>query len=521
MKGRMMFVLHSHLPYVKRQGRWPFGEVWLFEAMAETYIPLLLRWQRLLEEGLAFPCTLSLSPTLLEQLSCPYLKQGFVEYLKEREEAARWEEKWFKARGMNHMALLAHDYVRFYQELRRDFVGEYDCDLVGAFLALKDKLPLEFIATAATHAYLPLLKDEGSLKDQIETGIRVFEKHLGHLPSGFWLPECGYYKGLEDVLMEFGIKYFFVDSHAIEGGVPVHSSSDPEILEEEHFSTTGLSTFRPYWVEGKPILVFGRNAEASQQVWSQEYGYPGDGFYLEFHKKSERTGLRYWKVTSRHLGLGEKEVYQPSSARLKVSSHAQHFVEKMKRLMRNAGREGIETPLVVACYDTELFGHWWWEGVDWLEETVRIMAGSQEIELVLPTLFLDQEAAKAKVFESSWGRGGRHAGWYNRDTAWMWETIEKACQIYREAETSAEDDWALRALAQARKELMLMESSDWFFMVTNNSTQDYALSRFFGHYAKLVRLCETIKNRRCDEGFADWLAGIEMEDDVFSEKTDQ
>ncbi|MGE5415604.1 MAG: 1,4-alpha-glucan branching protein domain-containing protein [Acidobacteriota bacterium] len=520
MTSRLILVLHSHLPYVKRQGRWPFGEVWLFEAIAETYIPFIQSWSRLMRDGLTAPLTISLSPTLLEQVSSEYVQEQFIEYLKHQEHAAIADERYYRAQGQLEYASLAADYQRFYQEVRRDFITEFDCDLLGVISRMRQHVPLEILATAATHAYLPLIRDKKSLQRQIETGVETFTRRLGVKPDGFWLPECGYYQGLEDILIDQGVKFFFVDSHAIEGGKPPQIFSDMEVFTEddiEVFQETGLSTYRPYRIKDKPIAVFGRNAMVSYQVWSKEYGYPGDAVYREFHKQSPRSGLKYWKVSDRNSGSSAKTVYSRGEAQNKLRSQAGHFINVLDDVAGEAVKMGFQDPLIVACYDTELFGHWWWEGVDWLEEVMRRLNQHGNIKMELPSTILQGQDrfAGAQVFESSWGVGGKHMGWDNKETVWMWDTIYQAQQDFEAIEDSSGSDLIDLAVKLARNELMLMESSDWFFMVTNNHTRDYAMKRFFDHYARFARMVEMVKLNRFDEQSVAWLNKIKLDDEIF------
>lgn len=527
MSAKLVLLLHSHLPYVKRQGRWPFGEVWLFEGMAETYIPLLRTWRRLAEDGINAPITVSVSPTLLEQLASPYIQEQFVEYVKQKEKLALADEKYFLASGERHMAELAHDYVVYYRDIRRDFLTEYDADLIGAIRShLNSDAQCEFIATAGTHAYLPLIRDRRSLQRQVSKGAAVFEKHFHRRPEGFWLPECGYYEGLEDILLDYGFRYFFVDSHALEGGFPAQIASHGEIEpaeeleteEESFFQSTGLSTYSPYLIKDKPIAVFGRNAMVSYQVWSQDYGYPGDGAYRDFHKQSSRSGLKYWRVTNRQGDMGQKSPYDPDVAAKLVRWHAAHFTDVVSNTAREARKMGFNDPLIVACYDTELFGHWWSEGVLWLDQLARQIAVHSAIDMQVPGQVLAERTglSDAQVFESSWGVGGKHFGWYNKETGWMWQTIQQARDEYEEAAARENTDLTTRIVRQAERELMLMESSDWFFMVTNNHTRDYAMKRFFEHYAKLMRLTDMLKTGRLHEANLTWLAKVEEEDEIFT-----
>ena len=516
MNSNIMLVLHSHIPYVKRQGRWPFGEVWLFEAMAETYIPFLRTWLRLREEGLQAPVTLSLSPPLLDQLSSEYIQKEFLVYLRERENKAAEDERYYMSVAEPNMAALASFYHRFYRDIRRDFTLELDNNLVNVFKELKNNGEVEILATAASHAYLPLL-DRKSLQHQIYWGKRTYEKCFDCEPQGFWLPECGYFQGIEDLLVANGLSYFYVDSHAVEGGKPLGDSSlmAPELVcHDETFANTGLSTYRPYKIKDKNIMVLGRNAMVSQQVWSADYGYPGDKDYREFHRESPRSGFKYWRITDRNNGV--KLEYEPELARVKAKQHARHFLKSIRNTGREASNLGFKEPLIVACYDTELFGHWWWEGIDWLEEVVRGIVQSNELNFILPAQ-INLPNAETQVFESSWGMGGKHYIWENKETKWMWDIIKQANKEFEEIDKSSIDsDIKQRCFDQALRELILIESSDWLFMVTNNLTRDYAMKRFFEHYTKFLRLVNAIRDENFGVNFADWLKKIEVEDDFLS-----
>lgn len=514
MDSKIMMMLHSHIPYVKRQGRWPFGEVWLFEAMAETYIPFLRTWYQFREEEIKAPVTFSFSPVLLEQLGSKYIRHEFISYLKERESSACEDERYYFSDGRRDLAALASYYKNFYRDVRRDFLMEFDQDIPGAVKLLQDEGRIEVITTAATHAYLPLL-DRNSLEYQIIIGKQSYEHYFNREPKGFWLPECGYFKGLEDILIKHGFEYFYVDSHALEGGKPIEVFSENGMgeVEIECFASTGLSTYRPYRVKDRDIMVLGRNAMVSHQVWSADYGYPGDPVYREFHRQSPRSGLKYWRVTDRARSLDKKEIYDPAAAGIRVEQQARHFVESLENTGRQAKKIGFNSPLVVGCYDTELFGHWWWEGINWLEKVFRYISASQELSLVMPS-GMDKPRHEALIFESSWGMGGKHFVWRNEETSWMWDIIAKASREYEQLKNCRLDnEFARRAIIQAFKELMLIESSDWLFMVTNNLTRDYAMKRFFEHYTKFLRLGDSLRSGDLGMEFATWLEKVEFEDD--------
>ncbi len=521
VESRLMLVLHSHIPYVKRQGRWPFGEVWLFEAMAETYIPFLKNWIDMKQNGINTRVTLSLSPVLLEQLNSKYIQKEFIAYLKERESLALDDERYFLGHGDKDLANISALYYNFYRDIRRDYLVEFDLDIVGMLKSFQEDGDMEIITTAATHAYLPLL-DKTSLEYQVKIGKQIYENVFEIEPKGFWLPECGYSKGIEDILEKYNFSFFYVDSHAIEGGKPIGVFSQDfvdEFVDDEvkleTFATTGLSTYRPYLIKDKEIAVFGRNSMISHQVWSAEYGYPGDDDYREFHKHFERSGFKYWKITDRNKPMHKKVVYDNELADVKVKLHAKHFVDSLENTSHEAVKLGFSRPLIVGCYDTELFGHWWWEGIRWLNLVLRGVAESRTLDFVLPSQITSVKH-EAEVFESSWGLGGKHFVWENRETAWMWDIIKKSGGEYEKLNLlSMSSTIEQRAKDMALKELMLVQSSDWLFMVTNNLTKDYAMKRFFEHYTKFLRLLSALQNGQIDDDFVEWLKKIEHEDDIF------
>ncbi|MDO4540645.1 MAG: DUF1957 domain-containing protein [Syntrophomonadaceae bacterium] len=520
MASKLLLVLHSHIPYVKRQGRWPFGEVWLFEAMAETYIPLLRNWNRLQEEGLSAPVTISFSPPLLEQIRSQYIHRQFVEYLHEKERLALEDERWYVSQSDHEMAQLANYYYRFYQDIRRDYLVELDGNIIEAARRLQEAGQFEIITTAASHAYLPLL-DRNSLKYQIYWAQKTYEKHFNAAPRGFWLPECGYFQGVEDLLIRYGFKYFFVDSHALEGGHPCSVFSgggdEPLLVEAEPFVQTGLSTYCPYKVKNKDIMVLGRNAMVSQQVWSADSGYPGDPRYREFHRQSHRSGYKYWQVTDRFNSLDTKKCYNPEQAQQLTQYHAQDFIRSIMSTGHEAEAMGYPEPLIVGCYDTELFGHWWWEGIDWLDTVMRGFIAEPELDFTLPSQIPD-ELPEAQVFESSWGMGGKHYVWENPETNWMWDIIRRANREFEALEIwPSAPEMRRQTYRQILRELILLESSDWLFMVSNNLTRDYALKRFFEHYSKFTRLVSVFKSGNYTESFLQWLNRIQLEDDLLDD----
>ncbi|GAG01551.1 unnamed protein product, partial [marine sediment metagenome] len=227
-QGAFTFVLHSHLPYCRKAGRWPHGEEWLHEAISETYVPLLNALHDLRDEGIAFGLTISLTPVLAEQLADPDVTQHFLLYLEEEIQAAQRDICRFASERSAHLEYLASYYRDFYARVRDTYLERFGGDIVGAFKRLQDEGRVEIIASAATHAYLPLLNRDSSIYGQLRAGVESYKRHFGRAPRAAWLPECAYRSayiekdgtlrpGLEEFLASLGITCFFVETHGIEG----------------------------------------------------------------------------------------------------------------------------------------------------------------------------------------------------------------------------------------------------------------------------------------------------------------
>ncbi|MDX2163136.1 MAG: 1,4-alpha-glucan branching protein domain-containing protein [bacterium] len=520
-------MLHSHLPYARLAGRWPHGEEWIHEAMMETYVPLLETLNNLRDEGIPFRLTFGITPVLAEQLADPLVLDHFDQYLDDRIAAAQNDLEYYEAPDTAHAQLreLAQWNKHIFEKVKAAFQIRFERDVIGAFRRLQDEGLIEISASAATHAYLPLLGRDSSINAQIRQGIRTYERLFGRAPTAFWLPECGYRPayitehgdqrpGLEHFLAVNGIKVFFTETHTITGGDPVGVATGDVVgpygaIKRRYVLPPGqpvpkreTTTFRPYWVadtlhyaEGahSGVAAIGRNVRVGQQVWSAEWGYPGDFDYREFYRKSGRTGIQYWRITSNQTPLGEKDFYQPEWALCKVDQHSEHFAHLVGDQLR-AYRKHSEnsTGIVSANYDTELFGHWWFEGVDWLGKVLRHLVGHPDVQLTTASAYI-QEHPPVDVLnlpESSWGAGGTHFVWDNGENHWMWPPIYQAearmeSLANQFSHPTADEESVLK---QAARELMLMQSSDWQFLVTTGQAREYAIQRFSQHHERFEKL---------------------------------
>ena len=524
--GYFALVLHTHLPFVLGHGRWPHGSDWLSEVTVGCYLPLLDALSRLAEGGHSPHATINVTPVLAEQLAAPAFKREIEEFLRARIESARENAGEFERQGRADLVAGARHWEGYYRGRLEQF-ERLNGDLVGAFRRLYDAGHIRLITCAATHGYLPLLLREESIDLQLRVAVAAHERHFGHRPPGIWLPECAYRpryewtppvagmrgrvrmrrRGIEEFLSDFKLGFFVTDVHLARGGSPLSAYRDyyPALRAlAETFQPnfeSDRSPYRPYVVASRgghgEAVAFVRDPETTMQVWSRDAGYPGDGWYMEFHKKHFPGGLRYWRVTSPRTDLGAKLLYDPARAAERTRSHADHFVGLLRDVLtRSADR--MKTP-GIACspYDTELFGHWWFEGPRWLEE-VFTRLGANAIEAVDCATYLERRpsADAISLQEGSWGEGGDHRVWLNRDTEWTWERLYGVEDEFWTAAREAVKDTrpaARRILAQAARELLLLQSSDWQFLITTWAARDYAEARFTEHYANVTRLLQMLR----------------------------
>lgn len=523
--GHLVLVLHTHLPWVIGHGRWPHGQDWLHEAIAECYVPLLRMVDRLVADGISPKLTIGVTPVLVEMLATKRLREDFIAYCDERIQRADADRKEFHTDGAYEAAQLAATWLDFYASVLHDFVTTYKADLIGALRRLQAQGHVEVLTSAATHGYLPLIGRDENVVAQVRGGVATHRRHFRRDPKGIWLPECAYRPagpwsrpvgkhrqtrrpGLEEVLAANGLRYFFVDTHLVAGGTPLGTYEDrlverPAAKPRKETGASPNDVHDLVTKSRKRVAVFARDPRSSTQVWSADYGYPGDGAYLEFHKRKGLNGLRYHRITERRLPLEAKETYHPEPASARARIHADHFVgivqETLAKHLEGTGRPGV----VVAPFDTELFGHWWFEGPLWLEAVIRGLHG--RVEVATPSEVLRRQPASSEIRlpEGSWGLGGRHHVWLNDDTKWVWDLVYRAEDAFLDVLNAARRKRrpeVRRVVAQLARELLLLESSDWPFLITTASARDYAEARVKLHGDAFDRLL-AVADRAIGGGF--------------------
>ncbi len=530
-QGYFAFVLHSHLPYVLSHGRWPHGTDWLCEATAETYLPIVRMLHELIDQGYKPKLTVGLSPVLCEQLADNSFKEEFIIYLNQKIKAAEYDAEEFYKYGQKNMLNTANLWEKFYR-LNLEHFNNIGQDVLYEFRKLQDDGYLEIITCGATHGYYPLLSRDESLQAQTKMAVKNYRKHFGREPKGIWLPECAYRpryawtppvpirgnqdpyprKGVDEFLTENGLDFFIIDSALLKGGKSIGVYIDRfEALKllwgqfekyyqprEEELDKTPrdiyLISSSP---EGKkPTAIFTRDPETGLLVWSGEHGYPGDGNYVDFHKKRFPGGHRYWAVTSPKADLADKLEYNHQSALARIPENAEHFSSKVEEILSGYYETDDKNGILVAPYDAELFGHWWFEGPGFLKQVLKNLCKSDKVELT----FLSEDLQRRKpqqiisIPEGSWGQGNHHYIWLNEHTEWTWKHIYDC-----EAKMSEMALWWLEnpdkrdhelesILKQSARELMLMSASDWQFLISTFAARDYAELRLTEHHEDFKKL---------------------------------
>src|SRR5262245_41849147 len=516
--GYLCLVLHAHLPFVRHPEYDDFlEEDWFYEAITETYIPLLEVMDSLERDGADWRLTMSVTPTLAAMLSDPLLQYRYVRHIDnlialagKEVERTRWQPEF------NH---LAHMYHTRFTRAKDVFVKQDGHNLLNGFRRFCDTGKLELITCGATHGFLPLLTvNRNAMRAQVEVGCHEFERHFGKRPQGIWLPECGYSPEVDTLLKDAGLRYFFTDTHGV-----LFAEPRPK-----------YGVYAPILCPGTNVAALARDTESSKQVWSAVEGYPGDYNYREFyrdigfdldyeylrphlHRTGTRSllGVKYYKITGR---TDDKEPYRPQAALDKAAEHAGNFMfNREKQAEWLSGSMDGRPALIVAPYDAELFGHWWFEGPDWINFLLRkIHHDQQTVKTITVPEYLDRHSQIqiARPTMSSWGYKGYNEVWLEGSNDYVYRHLhEGADRMVELARNNPEaDGLRRRALNRAARELLLAQSSDWAFIMKTGTMVDYAHERTRVHVSNFNHLYDSLRHNDLDEG---WLSEVERRHNLF------
>ncbi len=518
--GYVALVLHGHLPFVRHPEHKDFlEERWFFEAIAECYLPLIQGFERLKADGVPFELTFSLSPPLVAMLRDPLLRSRFEGHLSKLDRLI--DKELARTRGDAVFGPIVRWHAEHHQSLWNTW-RSIDGDVVTALARWESMGHLELWTCGATHGFFPaLLHHPRMVHAQVELAVHSHARATGRAPRGMWLPECGFAPGADRVLARHGIAYTALESHAIVNANP-----------------------RPRYGTASPIITpeglacFGRDPSASHQVWAAEVGYPGDPAYREFYRDvgfdnpfddvkefvaadgtRQNTGLKYFRVSPR--GAGRKLPYDPWEAMERTKLHALDFVYARRAQLQRLAARMESTPIVLAPYDAELFGHWWFEGPRWIENVFRALQPVRgDLEPTTLGRYLEEhpthDVAEPEV--SSWGAGGYAGVWLDPGSSWMLRHVDHACRELVDIARHHAHAGGLRerAARQALREVMLLLSSDWAFLIKTDGAPHYAKARFEAHLARFRKLGAMLLSGRIDAG---WLADVESRDNLFDQPT--
>jgi 1,4-alpha-glucan branching enzyme len=517
VEGYLLLVLHAHLPFVRHPEDEHFlEERWLFEAITETYIPLLSRLERLTNDGVRARLTMTWSPPLCEMLADPLLSDRYRHHVSRLLELAEQEVPAKENSPFADAARMYRDHFRYCLHIWERFSG----NLLRWVCQLRDAGVIEPITCGATHGFLPLMLSSEAQRAQIAVAVLNYRKHFGRDPSGIWLPECGYVPGLEHILHEQGIRFFFIDTHGVYYGTP----------------RPRYGVYAPIYTEAG-VAAFGRDPESSRSVWSAEIGYPGDSLYREFYRDlgydghydyvrqflhpdgvRRNLGLKYHAVTGK-VQLHEKAPYLPAPAFARAMDHGADFVAKRLQQMRHIGNLIERTPMIVSPYDAELFGHWWYEGTQFIESIFRAaQSGGHAVLPMTGSEYLMAHPTQQIVTPSasSWGDAGYNGVWLNPSNDWIYRHLHAAEErmIDCAKRFPHADGYLQRTLNQMARELLLAQSSDWAFIMTTGTTVPYAVRRTRDHINRFTGLYEMVMRGHIQEYS---VHDIEWRDTIFQE----
>jgi len=485
-EGTFCLVVHSHLPWLPHHGSWPVGEEWLYQAWAHSYLPMVELLERFAAEGRRDVLTLGVTPVLAAQLDDPYSIRAFHDWLghwqlRAQHAATLWRDDPL----LRELAAAEHrTAVRAAEELGTRWRHGFSPIL----RSLVDDSTIELLGGPLAHPFQPLL-DPRVREFALNAGLADTALRLGSRPEGIWAPECGYAPGMENDYAAAGVRRFLVDGPSLRG-----------------------ETFAARPVGDSDVLAFGRDLEVTYRVWSPKAGYPGHAAYRDFHTWAHEVGLKASRVTGKTVEPVDKAPYDPSLAADVLGQHVKDFVDTVVTRLRSLKAQHGREALVVAAYDTELFGHWWHEGPAWLEGVLRALP---EAGVRVTTLKGAVEAghvgAPIDLPASSWGSGKDWRVWDGEQVKDMVDANaalqKRLLDLVAGLPTTARDTVADQAVAEA----MLALESDWAFMVTKDSAADYARRRAAVHTERFDMLATLL--RRGDRTRAGELAAAYRADD--------
>jgi 1,4-alpha-glucan branching enzyme len=477
--GTCCVVLHTHLPWLAHAGAWPVGEEWLHQAWAGSYLPVVDVLTRLADEGRRELVTLGVTPVVGAQLDDPYCLREFHTWLGFWR--ARAEET--ADRREPHLRALAAYEFRAAERALETFETSWRTGGSVPIRRLADSGAVELLGGPLTHPFQPLLP-EPVARFALDEGLVDAALRFGERPQGIWAPECAYRPGLESVYARVGVQRFVVDGPTLVASRP-----------HRHHAHDNVSTADAWTVGDSDVVAVGRDLDVTYRVWSPRRGYPGGRWYRDFHTFDHASGFRPARVTSTTISPEHKAPYDPVAARAAVAADADDFVDVVRRRLLAVADARGRPGLTVVAYDTELFGHWWHEGPEWLEAVLRRLPDAGvRVTTLRGAIDAGAVAGRVELAAGSWGSGKDWRVWDGPQVADIATDTARVQDRLVDIVRKAVDDPRQRRpeLDQLAREALLMASSDWAFMVTKDSAPDYARRRAATHAARFDRLAALV-----------------------------
>jgi 1,4-alpha-glucan branching enzyme len=514
MNFKLNLVLNAHLPFVRHpEANMFFEETWLFEAIDETYLPLLRVFHRLEEKNIPFKLTMSLSPTLVSMLADKLLQERYRRYLDNKIELGRKEIQRTKGTVEQQLAQM---YLDQFEQNKHDFNEIYVGNILKGFQYFQKSGHLDLITSLASYPFAPLYQAyPKNIRGQLQLAIETHYQYFGSEPAGIWLAENGFYPGLDAIIAKTRIKFVFLAVHGVLLGEP----------RPNHGVLQPIRT-------PAGLVGFARHLASSNDVWDKDYGYPSDPVYREFYRdigydlpldyikpylysgdNPSSTGYKYYRITGK---TNQKEYYNPEAALLKVKEHASNFLYNRRQTVERLQKAGHKfEPIFNIPLDAELFGHWWFEGVNWLEELFTQAQDMPQVEFVRPVdLALDASYQTVSPIFSSWGTGGFAEVWLDGANDWIYRHTYRVIDRFFELVRRFPDETGRRerALNQAAREMVLAQASDWPLMLKMGVTIDYAQRRIKEHISNFNQIYDSLSGNKLD---TEWLTTLEKKNNIF------
>ena len=498
-------------------------ESWFFEALSETYLPLLMLFDRLEADHVPFRLGLSLSPVLAQMLADEFLQKKYADYLDHQIEFGRKEIERLSGKNdpssdgpspdgglsLDRLRLLAQRYYDQAIDRRAAFTTRYEGNIFKAFDYYQRKRKIEFLAAPSTHAFLPFLCPfPEAVQAQIETALSFYRYSLGINPQGFWLPELGWSKELDPFLRSYGFNYTITDSHGFVFGnpppsrgtfFPVRTPQGIFVLARDFYACSNIAKMR---------------TEGPYRDNSRDIGYelPSEMLtsFLAQNGARCQTGYKYWRT--------DGDVYDPFAARVAAGEHARTFFENCCSRLDSAVQHMRELPLCLGAFNADSFGRHWYEGPQFLESLFRLAANYREFQFMTPSEYIYQQQISALEVSlpefSSWGDNGYAQTWLDSSNDWLYRHLNRSIDRMIELADRFSRNSSLkeRALNQAAREILLAMASDWPAFLYRQEGTEYARHQIEDALRNFTTIYEALGSNYIS---TEWLTNLECRHEIF------